>query len=116
MLKPVVAKEQEEQLAALLLGRILSAEPANANVAHSVARAEARRLFCLAMLIVEHLHDARSMLGRGLLGSADAEMLAAVLNLKDPFGSTISSELLARRDVFARLPSWPPRSKEREPM
>lgn len=106
MLEALGASEQEEQLEALLLARILRDDSTNTELARNVARAEAHRLVCVAMLIIEHLQDARLLLGRALLGSTDPELLAILLNLKDGFGGSITGELLAWRAAFSKLPTW----------
>lgn len=92
MLDSAPPSRQEGHLEALMLKRILEEGRSNSEASKKVARAEARRLHHLAMLIIEHLHAARSLCGA--LGIADADLMSAVFNLKDSFGYSIASELL----------------------
>lgn len=89
---------QELRLEAVLLARILKADPDTTETAHMVARAEARRLYRVAMAVVDHLHNARTLFASEL-GCVNAELLAAVFNIEDAFQATIAKELLAWRDA-----------------
>lgn len=94
-MRPSDATEDAEgRLEAVLLRRILQGQSADVEAAKSVAEAEAHRLYCLALLVIEHLHDARTILEHGLLEGADPELLSIVFDVKDALGESIASELL----------------------
>jgi hypothetical protein len=90
----------ELRLEAVLLARILKADPGTTEMARMVARAEARRLYRVAMAVVDHLHNARTLFASEF-SCVDAELLAAVFNIEDAFQATIASELLGWRDAVS---------------
>lgn len=94
---------EEMRLEAALLARIMNDAASDPETARAVARAQARRLYCLTLLVIDQLHDTREIFGGALLAGIDADLTDHILGLRDPFGMTIAGELLAWRGTLRHL-------------